>query len=45
MPGGALGELERLRPARVIERDLLLALEAAFVVVGGLAVAGQVDAG
>jgi hypothetical protein len=43
--GGPLGEVERLRPACVVERDVLLALEAALVVVGGLAVTGQVDAG
>ena len=41
---GALGQLRRLGAAGVVERHLLLALEAAFVVVGGLAVAGEVDA-
>ena len=41
---GALGQLERLRAADVVERDLLLALEAPLAVVGGLAVAGEEDA-
>jgi hypothetical protein len=43
--GGPLGEVARLRTACVVERDVLLALEATLVIVGGLAVAGQVDAG
>ena len=42
--GGALGQLGRLLAAGVVEGDRLLALEAPVVVVGGLAVAGQVDA-
>jgi hypothetical protein len=43
--GGALGQLGGLFAAGVVERDRLLALKAALVVVGGLAVAGEVDAG
>ncbi len=43
--GRALGELLRLRKARGVERDGQMALEAPLEVVGGLAVAGEVDAG
>ena len=39
---GPLGQLPRLAAADVVERDGLLALEAALEVVGGLAVAGEV---
>ena len=41
--GGALGQFGRLRAAGVVERDGQLALEAALQVVGGLAVAREVD--
>ena len=43
--GGPLGQVGGLRAADVVERDRLLALEAALEVVGGPAVAGQIDAG
>src|SRR5262249_37092097 len=43
--GGPLGELMGLFAPGVIERPGLLSLEATLVVVGGLAVAGEVDAG
>ena len=39
----ALGQLCRLRPAGLVERHLLLALEAALEVVGRAAVAGEID--
>ena len=44
VPGGPLGQLPGLLTAGVVERDRLLALEAALEVVGGLAVAGEEDA-
>src|SRR5581483_1474917 len=40
---GALGQLQGLGAPRLVERDLLLALEATLVVVGGLPVAGEED--
>ena len=43
MAGGAGCQLLGLRATRLIERDLLLALKASFEVVGGLAVASQID--
>jgi hypothetical protein len=39
-----LGQLERLSAAEVVERDLLLTLEASLAVVGRTTVAGEVDA-
>ena len=43
MAGGAGCQLLGLRATRLIERDLLLALKASLEVVGGLAVASQID--
>ncbi len=42
--GGPLGELGGLGASGVVQGYVLLTLEAALVVVGGLAVAGEVDA-
>jgi hypothetical protein len=42
--GGPLGEVCCLLASGGVQRDGLLALEAALVVVGGLAVAGEEDA-
>src|SRR6202035_2490158 len=42
--GRPLGQVDGLRATRLVERNRELALEASLEVVGGLAVAGQVDA-
>ena len=41
---GTLGKISRLPASRVVKRDWQVALEAALQVVGGLTVAGQIDA-